>query len=144
MEPQGSQGTRRTAVDGRTPQTLDWISGMVVTSAMTVHSALGPGLLESAYEACLVRELELRGLRVRRQVMLPLRYRGAVLDVGYRLDLLVEEQVVAEVKAVKAIDPIHRAQLLSYLRLSGMRLGLLLNFHALRLKHGIVRMRNDP
>lgn len=116
---------------------------MVVTSAMTVHSTIGPGLLESAYEACLVRELALRGLSVRRQVTLPLEYRGARIDVGYRLDLVVEDQVIVEVKATKAIDPIHRAQLLSYLRLSGLRLGLLLNFHALRLKHGIVRMRND-
>jgi GxxExxY protein len=115
---------------------------MIVTSAMTVHSRVGPGLLERAYEAFLARELENRGLSVRRQVHLPLEYEGEHVEMAYRLDLLVEEQVIVEVKAVSTILPIHKAQLLSYLRLTGLRVGLLLNFHEVRLKHGITRMRD--
>ena len=125
---------------GRSPRSPDWVSGMVVTSAMAVHSRVGPGLLERAYEAFLARELENRGLSVRRQVHLPLEYDGERVDVAYRIDLLVEEQVIVEVKAVAKILPVHKAQLLSYLRLTGLRVGLLLNFHEVRLKHGITRM----
>ena len=144
MEPQGTRGdrtgTQGTAVHGRSPRSPDWVSGMVVTSAMAVHSRVGPGLLERAYEAFLARELENRGLSVRRQVHLPLEYDGERVDVAYRIDLLVEEQVIVEVKAVAKILPVHKAQLLSYLRLTGLRVGLLLNFHEVRLKHGITRM----
>jgi GxxExxY protein len=118
-------------------------SGAVVDAAMKVHSALGPGLLESAYQACLTHELQLRGLQVMTQIALPVTYRGIRLEVGYRIDLLVDNAVVVEVKAIAKVLPVHHAQLLSYLRLSGHRLGLLINFHEIHLKHGIKRMVND-
>jgi GxxExxY protein len=110
---------------------------------MTVHSALGPGLLESAYEACLVYELRERGLQVRTQVPLPLVYRGVQLGAAYRMDLLVEDSLVVELKTVDKLQPVHEAQLLSYLKLSGHQVGLLINFHVPRLKDGIRRMIND-
>jgi GxxExxY protein len=116
------------------------VSGEIVSSAMAVHTALGPGLLESAYESCLVHELRLRGLRVDVQVPLPIVYRGHRVDAGYRLDLVVEHVVIVELKAVTKILPIHEAQLLSHLRLSGHQVGLLLNFHVARMKDGIRRM----
>ncbi|HEY5061229.1 MAG TPA: GxxExxY protein [Gemmatimonadaceae bacterium] len=118
-------------------------SGAVVDAAMKVHSALGPGLLESAYQACLTHELQLRGLQVMTQIALPVTYRGIRLEVGYRIDMLVDNAVVVEVKAIAKVLPVHHAQLLSYLRLSGHRLGLLINFHEIHLKHGIKRMVND-
>jgi GxxExxY protein len=117
-------------------------SGHVVNAAMAVHSALGPGLLESAYEACLAYELRDRGVHVLQQIALPLTYRDARLDIGYRIDLLVGDTVVVEVKAVTKILPIHEAQLLSYLRLSGRRVGLLINFHVRHLRDGIRRQLN--
>src|SRR5437899_10945748 len=116
------------------------ISGIIVNAAMKVHTALGPGLLESAYEACLNHELRKAGLRTLTQVPLPLLYDGIKLDVGYRLDLLAEDLVVVEIKAVDSLAPIHTAQLLSYLKLSGKKVGLLLNFHVLRMKDGIKRV----
>ncbi len=122
---------------------INEISGQVVDAAMKVHSALGPGLLESAYEACLVFELHRRGLKAVSQVELPVVYDSVRIDVGYRLDVLVEDAVVLELKAVKELAPIHRAQLLSYLKLSGYKLGLLLNFNTVHLKDGIVRMVNN-
>lgn len=106
---------------------------------MKVHTTLGPGLLESAYEACLAHELRMRGLHVLTQVALPVVYEGVKLDVGYRIDLLVEDLIVLEIKAVEALAPIHEAQLLSYIKLSGQRVGLLINFHVLHLKDGIKR-----
>jgi GxxExxY protein len=114
----------------------------VISAAMRVHSVMGPGLLESAYEACLRYELEKRELRVRTQVLLPVRYDDLVLDAGYRIDLLVEELVVVELKAVQGILPVHKGQLLSYLRLGRFKLGYLLNFHVARMRDGIVRMVN--
>jgi GxxExxY protein len=119
---------------------INEVSGAVIGAAIRVHSELGPGLLESAYQACLVFELRNRGFAVETEVALPVSYRGMRVDAGYRLDILVEDIVVVEVKAVEAIHPIHRAQLLSYLRLSHKRLGLLLNFNTLRLSDGITRM----
>lgn len=116
------------------------ITGAVVNSAMKVHSLLGPGLLESAYQACLAHELRSRGLEVATQVALPVIYQGKKLEVGYRIDLVVEGRVVIEVKAVDAIHPIHEAQLLSYMRLSGIAVGLLVNFNVLHLRDGIKRM----
>jgi GxxExxY protein len=107
---------------------------------MKVHSLLGPGLLESAYEACLAHELHRRGFRVERQVGLPVVCEGEKLELGYRIDLLVENLVIVEVKCVEAIHPVHQAQLLSYLRLSGRNVALLVNFHVTRLKDGIQRM----
>jgi len=116
------------------------ITGAVIDGAMHVHSALGPGLLESAYEACLLHELRKRGLRVDSQAILPIEFDGAKVDAGYRIDLLVEEAVIVELKAVEKILPIHQAQLLTYLKLSGAKVGLLLNFNVLHMKDGIKRM----
>ena len=107
---------------------------------MKVHSVLGPGLLESAYQACLAHELRNRGFDVAAQVPLPVVYEGRKLEVGYRVDLVVENRVIVEVKSVEAIHPIHQAQLLSYLRLSRIGVGLLINFNVLRLRDGITRM----
>jgi GxxExxY protein len=121
---------------------LNEISGIVVDAAITVHRALGPGLLESAYEACLLYELRKRGLQVEVQVALPVVYESVRLEIGYRIDLLVENAVVIELKACEAIAPVHRVQLLSYLKLSNKPLGLLLNFHVALMKDGIVRMKN--
>jgi GxxExxY protein len=115
-------------------------TGQVVDAAMRVHSALGPGLLESAYEACLAYELASRGIGVRTQVPLPVMYRGTRIEVGYRIDLLVDDAVLVELKAVTKIAPIHEAQLLSYMKLSGHKAGLLINFHVPRLREGIKRL----
>jgi GxxExxY protein len=118
------------------------IGDAIIASAMKVHSRVGPGLLESAYETCLLYELEKRCLPVRRQVMIPIRYEESSIDNGYRADLIVADQVVVELKAIEAILPIHKAQLLSYLRLGGFKLGYLLNFHVAHLRDGIIRMVN--
>ena len=118
------------------------VSGWVVSSAMKVHSALGPGVLESAYEACMALDLRKQGLRVERQVPMPIVFDGTRIDLGYRMDLLVERQVVVELKTAPRILPIHEAQLLSYLRLGGFKIGLLLNFHIPRMKDGILRLAN--
>jgi GxxExxY protein len=122
---------------------LNNVSGAVIDAAMKVHSRLGPGLLESAYEACLRYELEKRGLVVVTQVPVPVRYDGVKIDVGYRMDLLVEDGVVVEIKAVDDLAPIHLAQLLTYLRLSHRKIGLLINFNVPHLKDGIKRMVNE-
>lgn len=119
---------------------VNQVSGIVVNAAMRVHSLLGPGLLESAYQACLAQELRNRGLQVATQLGLPVVYDGEKLDLGYRIDLLVEGLVIVEIKCVDTIHPVHEAQLLSYLRLSGKNVGLLINFHVARLKDGIRRM----
>ncbi len=115
------------------------VSGAVVDAAMRVHTALGPGLLESAYTACLKYELVRRGLKVASEVALPVVYDGVKLEAGYRLDLLVEDLVIVELKAVEALAPVHHAQVLSYLKLSGKPVALLINFHVLHLKDGIKR-----
>jgi GxxExxY protein len=122
---------------------LNAVSGQIVDAAIKVHTAIGPGLLESAYEECLAYELRKRGIKVATQVVLPLVYDGVRIDAGYRLDLLVEDVVIVEVKSVERFAPIHEAQLLAYLRLSGLRLGLLINFNVLHLKDGIKRMANN-
>jgi GxxExxY protein len=111
----------------------------VIAAAIEVHRALGPGLLESAYMRCLEHELTLRGIPFRREVSLPVVFKGVQLDCGYRMDFVVDEKIVVEIKAVEALAPIHEAQLLTYLRLSGMRVGLLINFNSAVLKNGIVR-----
>lgn len=118
------------------------ISGIILDAAIAVHTALGPGLLESAYEACLCHELLSRGLKVQTQVPLPIKYRTVTLDVAYRIDLFVEDLVIVEVKAIERLMPIHDAQLLSYLKLSNKKLGLLINFHVMRLKDGYKRIAN--
>ena len=112
----------------------------VIGAAIEVHRALGPGLLESAYEECLCRELDLRGLAFQRQVPLPVEYKGVKLDCGYRLDLIVQNSVVLELKCVDHILPVHEAQLLTYLKLTGKRIGLIINFNvAVLVRGGIVR-----
>ncbi len=122
---------------------VNQVSGIVVDSAMRVHTALGPGLLESAYEACMVRELRKRGLRVETQVPIAVSYDGEKLDIGYRADLVVDGQVLIELKAVELVLPVHKAQLLSYLRLSGKQVGLLINFNVEHLRDGIKRVINS-
>jgi GxxExxY protein len=111
----------------------------IVGCAIEVHRELGPGLLESSYEMALARELELAGIRCAQQVALPLLYKAVQLDCGYRIDLLVEEAVIVEIKAVENLKPIHEAQLITYLKLSGKRTGLLINFNVLQLRDGIRR-----
>ena len=118
------------------------VSGQVVDAAIKVHSVLGPGLLERAYHVCLAHELRKRSLRIRTEVQMPVHYDGVELDLVYRIDLLVECCVVVEVKAVEKLLPVHRAQLLSQLKLSDHRVGLLINFNVTRLKDGIIRMVN--
>lgn len=120
-------------------KTTNQLTGTVIDAALKVHTALGPGLLESAYEACLAYELIQRGLKVERQKELPVLYEGVRIDCGYRLDLLVENDLIVELKAVEAVAPIHHAQLLSYLRLANKPVGLLINFHEEHLKDGIIR-----
>jgi len=122
---------------------LERIASAVVDSAYRVHSALGPGLLESAYATCHAYELRGRGLQVRCQVRLPVKYRELEIDAGYRLDLLVGEAVVVENKVVRALEPIHMAQLLTYLRLSGHRIGFLINWNTTRIRDGIRRLVNQ-
>jgi GxxExxY protein len=122
--------------------TEEQIGHGIIGAALKVHSAVGPGLLESAYETCLLYELEKQGLSVQRQVLIPIRYEELTIDNGYRTDLLVGGQVVVELKALETILPIHRAQLLRYLRLGGFKLGYLLNFNVAHMRDGIVRIVN--
>jgi len=122
------------------PPDTERVATEVVDAALKVHKALGPGLLESVYETCLVYELEKRGLGVAKQVTLPIVYDGRKLDGGLRLDLVIENRVIVEVKAVEKANPVFEAQLLTYLRLSGLRLGFLINFTVPLIKDGIKRM----
>ena len=121
---------------------LDTITKTIIGSAIYVHSHLGPGLLESAYEACLAQQIANRGLRVERQKTLPVVFEGHRVDCGYRIDLLVEKKVVVEIKAIEAVCSVHKAQVLSYLRLSGCKVGLLINFNVNMLRQGITRIVN--
>jgi GxxExxY protein len=116
------------------------LTGKIVDSAISVHKLLGPGLLESAYEECLHYELSVCGLKTIKQLPLPLVYKEKKLDIGYRIDLLVEDKVIVEVKSVDALNPIHSAQLMTYLKLSECRIGLLINFNVVFLKEGIRRI----
>jgi GxxExxY protein len=121
---------------------LNKITDAIIGCAIEVHRALGPGLLESAYEACLVYELLQRGYKAEHQVPLPLVYKEVKLDCGYRLDLLVNDAVIVEVKSVEELAPIHEAQLLSYLKLANCKVGLLINFNVKMVKYGIKRLAN--
>ncbi len=121
------------------PDDLEILGRVIVDAGLSVHRALGPGLLESAYEHCLAFELQSRGLAVRRQAALPIVYRDVALDAGYRLDLIVQDAVIVEIKAVEALSRLHEAQLITYLRLSKLRLGFLLNFNAELFKQGLRR-----
>jgi GxxExxY protein len=121
---------------------INRITGLVIRASMKVHSLLGPGLFESAYTVCLRYELQRSGLLVRTEVPMPIEYDGVKLSAGYRADLIVERQVLVELKAVAKLMPVHELQLLSYLRLSGYRVGLLLNFHQQHMRDGIRRFAN--
>ena len=123
---------------------LNGLTDQIIGAAVAVHRALGPGLLESAYEACLYYELVKRGLCVERQKPLPLTYEGVKLDCSYRMDLVGENCVIVEVKAVAKLDRVHEAQMLSYLKLADLRVGLILNFNVRNLTHqGVLRMVNN-
>ena len=122
---------------------INQLSNKIIGAAIEVHKTLGPGLLESAYEECLCHELDLRGLSYERQKPLPVFYKGKKLDCGYRLDIVVNEGIILELKSCESIEPIHKAQLLTYLKLSGLKLGLILNFKTPMMKDGIVRIVND-
>ena len=119
---------------------LNKLSKEAIGAALEVHSVLGPGLLETTYELSLQHELQLRGYEVQRQIPLPIEYKGLVVPEAYRIDLLLENQLVIELKAVETLQPIHYAQLLTYLKMSGKHLGLLINFHSVRLTDGIKRL----
>ena len=119
---------------------FDPVSGAILRGAIRVHTALGPGLLESAYRACLCHELQKGGLVVQKELPLPVQYDGLELDVGYRIDLLVEDSVIVELKVVSRLLPVHKAQLLSYMKLSRKSIGLLINFHVPMLRDGVRRM----
>ncbi|MFH1147044.1 MAG: GxxExxY protein [Pseudomonadota bacterium] len=118
------------------------LTSLVIGAAIEVHKALGPGLLESVYEQCLCRELELRKIPFEQQKVLPLEYKGLRLDCGYRMDILVDKTLIVELKACDDLQPIHEAQLLTYLKLTGLKIGLLINFNVSVLKNGIKRMAN--
>ena len=119
---------------------INQLSSQIIGAAIEVHKALGPGLLESAYEKCLCHELKLRGLSLENQKPLSLVFKGEKLDCGYQLDIVVENTIILELKSCEKIEPIHKAQLLTYLKLSGLKLGLLLNFNVPIMRDGIVRM----
>jgi len=116
------------------------LSNKIIGAALEVHKALGPGLIESAYQACLCQELKLQGLAIEKEKDLPVEYKGIKLDCGYRMDIVVEGKVVVEVKSLEKVLGIHEAQLLTYLKLTGMKLGLLINFNTEMLRHGIKRI----
>jgi GxxExxY protein len=129
-----------TEITENTEKESDPLTHNIIGAAIEVHRGLGPGLLESAYEACLTYELRLRGINVKTQQPLPVFYKDVMLDCGYRLDLLVEDEVIVEIKSVKELAVIHEAQLLSYLKLSNCKRGLLINFNVKMLKNGIKRL----
>jgi len=124
-------------------QSFNQITERVIGVCIDIHKQLGPGLLESAYEECVCYELAQLGMRFERQKPLPVKYKNVNLDCGYRLDLVIEDKVILELKTVEQLLPIHEAQLLTYLKLSGLTLGLLINFNVAMLKHGIKRIANN-
>jgi len=124
-------------------QEYNELSSQILDAAILVHREMGPGLLESVYEVCLQKELELRGIRAVSQVLLPLFYRGIELDMEFRIDLLVENEIIIELKAVEVLLPVHEAQIISYLKLANKSLGFLINFNERLLKHGFKRFVNE-
>ncbi len=122
---------------------INQLSSKIIGAAIEVHRTLGPGLLESAYEECICYELELRRIKFERQKALQIIYKRKRLDCGYRLDIVIDNKIITELKSIEKIEPIHKAQLLSYLKLSGQKLGLLLNFNVSVMKDGIVRLVNQ-
>jgi GxxExxY protein len=133
------QSAQRTFVDEKA---LNELSGKIVDAAIAVHRELGPGLLESVYETCLAQELSGRNIQLQKQVEIPVYYKGGRLEAGFRADILVQDLIIVEIKAVEKLLPIHEAQIITYLRLSGRPLGLLLNFNSKLMKDGIRRFRN--
>src|SRR5437667_11781417 len=131
--------TAENAEDTETVKNLNELTDAIIGAAMEVHRTLGPGLLESTYEMCLCRELSIRGLRFERQVPIPVEYKGVKLDCGYRADVVVDETILLEIKAIDSLLTIHEAQLPSYLKLGGWKIGLLINFNVELLKHGLRR-----
>jgi GxxExxY protein len=140
--PQRPKESTAEIAEGRRAIELNEVGERVLGCALRVHKALGPGLLENVYEACLAYEFQKAGMRFGRQLTLPVVYDGQAIDLGYRLDLLVDDRVVIEVKAVDKLSDIHRAQLLSYLKLGGFHLGYLLNFNVRLMRDGICRLAN--
>ncbi len=126
-----------------TPTELNEVTGRIIEFSIRVHKTLGPGMLEGAYEICLGHELVRNGFKVERQKKLPITYEGIQLDAGYRVDLIVNDSVIVEVKAVERLNPVHEAQLLSYLRMTGLSLGLLINFNMKLLRDGVKRVVNN-
>jgi GxxExxY protein len=122
---------------------LNQLSSKIIGAAIEVHKTLGPGLLESAYEECLCHELSIQGLLFEKQKPLSVDYKGKRLDCGYRMDIVVEKEVIIELKSCEKVEPIHKAQLLTYLKLSGLNLGLILNFNVPLMRDGIVRIVNE-
>ena len=122
---------------------MNQLSSKIIGAAIEVHKTLGPGLLESAYEECLCHELSIQGLLFEKQKPLSVDYKGKKLDCGYRMDIVVEKEVIIELKSCEKIEPIHKAQLLTYLKLSGLNLGLILNFNVPLMRDGIVRNLNE-
>jgi len=122
---------------------LNELTGAIIGAANEVHRNLGPGLLESAYESCLLWELRQKDLKVETQVPVPIRYKGIQLDAGYRIDLLVQDKIIAEMKAIDKIQPIHTAQVLTYLKMTNLKMALILNFNVGLMRSGIKRIIND-
>ena len=128
---------------GKFVTNMNQLSSKIIGAAIEVHKTLGPGLLESAYEECLCHELSIQGLLFEKQKPLSIDYKGKKLDCGYRLDIVVEKAIIIELKSCEKIEPIHKAQLLTYLKLSGLNLGLILNFNVYLMRDGIVRIVNE-
>jgi GxxExxY protein len=124
------------------PKDVEQMATLAVDAAFSVHKELGPGLLESAYEACFARELELRDLRYQRQLPVPLNYKGKLIEVGFRADIVIEQRLLIELKAVEGIIPVHQYQVITYLKILKLPLGLLINFNEVLIKHGIHRVLN--
>jgi GxxExxY protein len=135
----GTFGVHHGGTEARRKLVLEDLTQEIIGAAIEVHRVLGPGLLESAYEECLCHELNIRGISLQRQVPLPVEYKSVKLDCGYKLDILVEDAVILELKCVDRISPVHEAQLLTYLKLSGKRVGFILNFNSAVLTKGLVR-----
>src|SRR5262245_52587715 len=126
------------------PEHIERMATIAVDAAFAVHCEYGPGLLESAYEACFAQELELRGIRYQRQLPIPLNYKGKLIEVGFRADIVIEEKLLIELKAVEQVIPVHKAQVITYLKIMQLPLGLLINFNEVLIKDGIQRILNIP
>jgi iron complex transport system substrate-binding protein len=124
------------------PRDVEELATLAVDAAFSVHTELGPGLLESAYEACFAHELDLRGVKYQRQLPIPLNYKGKLIEVGFRADVIMEPRLLIELKAVEGIIPVHHAQVITYLKVLRLPLGLLINFNEVLIKHGIHRILN--